>query len=360
MWCFIYSLEKLYHILETSENDAETRVIVSWMDEKVDPTNTSFVIHDLAAFEKEILPKYFQGTLASFKRQLNYYGFIRLHNASQAILLKDKEQEDKITWEYRHESGCMRKGQRELLHNICRRGKVAGNGGNKVSKKRKEKHQTSSTPNKRQHIDESTLLEYKMKVNSLEKEVAHLRAKMAETENTMLMFQSFMEQHKEQQTMFPLSFNPTRSLSRNTKFALERASGASVTEKTQTFAGTVSPELVMGDDNDMNKARITHSFNVEEMLPRGHSKSRLKTIQRLNTNDSLAMLLPRERSKSISLNIDRLNTNSSLSSVDWVKDIILEGADTSNLRQHSLFSEQLSRVDSLNAGTSSKATVAIV
>merc|ERR1712232_255945 len=216
-------------------------------------------------------------------------------------------QEDKITWEYRHESGCMRKGQRELLHNICRRGKVAGNGGNKVSKKRKEKHQTSSTPNKRQHIDESTLLEYKMKVNSLEKEVAHLRAKMAETENTMLMFQSFMEQH-----------------------------------------------------NDMNKARITHSFNVEEMLPRGHSKSRLKTIQRLNTNDSLAMLLPRERSKSISLNIDRLNTNSSLSSVDWVKDIILEGADTSNLRQHSLFSEQLSRVDSLNAGTSSKATVAIV
>ncbi|CAJ1959500.1 unnamed protein product [Cylindrotheca closterium] len=62
----------LEHICDTQDVDAEGS-IVSWT-----PTGKSFRIHNLGAFKKCVLPKYFpkQSKYKSFLRQLQYYGFI--------------------------------------------------------------------------------------------------------------------------------------------------------------------------------------------------------------------------------------------------------------------------------------------
>jgi len=44
----------------------------------------TFYINDTKVFEKDVLPKYFECTLASFRRQLNYYGFVRVNDTCSA------------------------------------------------------------------------------------------------------------------------------------------------------------------------------------------------------------------------------------------------------------------------------------
>jgi hypothetical protein len=65
---------RLYQILEkVSESDDGESCHISWT-----PCGTSFKIHDLERFKAKILTKYFpkQSKYKSFKRQLQYYGFV--------------------------------------------------------------------------------------------------------------------------------------------------------------------------------------------------------------------------------------------------------------------------------------------
>lgn len=64
--------EKLYRLLHESAVSGKSS-IVSWT-----PCGKAFEIHELEAFEKEIIPKYFRHRhIASFRRQLSMYGFRR-------------------------------------------------------------------------------------------------------------------------------------------------------------------------------------------------------------------------------------------------------------------------------------------
>lgn len=84
---------RLHAILEQiSDTDADGEAcIVSWI-----PPGRSFRIHDLEAFEKRILAKYFpcQSKCKSFRRQLQYYGFVnhgRGHFSHPFFVQKNKE-----------------------------------------------------------------------------------------------------------------------------------------------------------------------------------------------------------------------------------------------------------------------------
>ncbi|EQC39249.1 hypothetical protein SDRG_03454 [Saprolegnia diclina VS20] len=67
-------LASLYEIL--SKEDAS---IVGWCDD-----GKSFIVHDYDAMERDILPTYFRhNKFASFQRQLNYFGFRKLHKAKE-------------------------------------------------------------------------------------------------------------------------------------------------------------------------------------------------------------------------------------------------------------------------------------
>ncbi|ONK75383.1 uncharacterized protein A4U43_C03F16280 [Asparagus officinalis] len=93
-------LKKCYDLVD----DPMTDEIVSWGDE-----NDSFVIWDEYAFERDILPRYFKHSkLGSFVRQLNTYGFLRVHNTKGV--------------EYAHDA--FRRGQKNLLEKIAR--KISG------------------------------------------------------------------------------------------------------------------------------------------------------------------------------------------------------------------------------------------
>ena len=64
--------EKLYRLLHESAVSGKS-TIVSWT-----PCGKAFEIHELEAFEKEIIPNYFRHRhIASFRRQLSMYGFRR-------------------------------------------------------------------------------------------------------------------------------------------------------------------------------------------------------------------------------------------------------------------------------------------
>ncbi|XP_030506759.2 heat stress transcription factor A-8 [Cannabis sativa] len=89
-------LKKCYEMV----NDDSTDSIISWND-----TNDSFVIWDMTQFSVGLLPKYFKhSNFSSFMRQLNIYGFRKVH--------PDR-------WMFAND-GFIR-GQKHLLKNICRR-----------------------------------------------------------------------------------------------------------------------------------------------------------------------------------------------------------------------------------------------
>lgn len=60
-------VRKLYRIL-----DHESAAVIAWDDD-----GTSFSIHDSAALDAQVLPRYFRGRLAAFRQQLLDHGFQR-------------------------------------------------------------------------------------------------------------------------------------------------------------------------------------------------------------------------------------------------------------------------------------------
>jgi hypothetical protein len=68
--------EKLYFMLQEVEQEGKSHIASFYSHGR------AFGIHDMKAFEDEILPKYFinQTKLVSFVRQLNLYGFARIHS----------------------------------------------------------------------------------------------------------------------------------------------------------------------------------------------------------------------------------------------------------------------------------------
>ncbi|XP_010271233.1 PREDICTED: heat stress transcription factor A-1-like [Nelumbo nucifera] len=89
-------LTKCYDMVE----DPATDPIVSWSS-----SNYSFVIWDMTAFSRDLLPKYFKhSNFSSFMRQLNTYGFRKA---------------DPDRWEFVNDGFV--KGQRHLLKNISRK-----------------------------------------------------------------------------------------------------------------------------------------------------------------------------------------------------------------------------------------------
>ncbi|OQS06893.1 HSF-type DNA-binding protein, partial [Thraustotheca clavata] len=68
-------LASLYEILSK-----EDPAIISWCDD-----GKSFVVHDYDGMERDILPTYFRhNKFASFQRQLNYFGFRKMHKAKES------------------------------------------------------------------------------------------------------------------------------------------------------------------------------------------------------------------------------------------------------------------------------------
>jgi hypothetical protein len=67
---------KLYRMLQDVEEEGKSHIVSFY------PHGRAFGIHDINAFTDEILPKYFskQSKLVSFVRQLNLYGFVRIHS----------------------------------------------------------------------------------------------------------------------------------------------------------------------------------------------------------------------------------------------------------------------------------------
>mmetsp|Transcript_23287 Transcript_23287/g.43233 ORF Transcript_23287/g.43233 Transcript_23287/m.43233 type:complete len:534 (-) Transcript_23287:471-2072(-) len=66
---------KLYEMMQDA-GKCGFEDVVSWQ-----PTNSSFKVYDTNRFVKEIMPKYFKQTrYKSFQRQLNIYGFQRIHD----------------------------------------------------------------------------------------------------------------------------------------------------------------------------------------------------------------------------------------------------------------------------------------
>ena len=68
----------LYDLLLESEMNCEYEEILAWQ-----PHGRSFLVKDKVRFERDVLPRHFgcQSSFASFQRQLNVYGFLRMTKA---------------------------------------------------------------------------------------------------------------------------------------------------------------------------------------------------------------------------------------------------------------------------------------
>ena len=151
-------LKKLYHMLE---EDGEISKIVTWS-----PDGTYFIIHSIQAFSKKVLPKYFESSLSSFRRQLHYYGFQKLSDAP--LLIQQKKSNQSLI--YQHEDKKFCSGRPDLLRQIRRTTR-------------------SADPKVEAH-------ELKQTVRSLESEVSTLQQQLDEMREKMNGFEQFVATHK--------------------------------------------------------------------------------------------------------------------------------------------------------------------
>ena len=138
-------------MLESAEHDQATYRIVSWS-----PTDHGyFTIYDEHAFSEQVIPKYFESSMSSFKRQLNYYGFVLIKD-EVPVLLQDSVKKKK-TISYRHEHGFLRKGRFDLLHNIrrstCSNVVATDPKAEAAELKRKVQHLTKDVATLQNHVD---------------------------------------------------------------------------------------------------------------------------------------------------------------------------------------------------------------
>ena len=178
-------LQKLYHMLEHSTNDTIECKIVSW--DTNDPT--CFVVRNLDKFRELVLPKYFSSAMSSFKRQLNYYGFVKIHDSEPASLLKDAAV--KVSQlSYRHEHGYMRRGCKSLLQNIRRL--TCSAKPNKTNKRSNTHMDNCENKTKRRLSRDSSKFPSNDRISHLESEVAFLKAQLTAMSTQMALFQKFV------------------------------------------------------------------------------------------------------------------------------------------------------------------------
>ncbi|CEP20283.1 SFL1 [Cyberlindnera jadinii] len=105
-------IHKLYNMLE----DDDLKHLIWWSG-----SNESFIIVPSEEFSKA-LSQYFKHTnVASFVRQLNMYGFHKVGDGNSGNNNDQNINPDITTWEFKHSSGCFRKGDIDGLKSIKRR-----------------------------------------------------------------------------------------------------------------------------------------------------------------------------------------------------------------------------------------------
>jgi len=294
--------------------------IVSWKED--DPT--SFVIHSVNDFKREVIPKYFESSISSFKRQLNYYGFIKLHDANPAVLLRDEKKKDGcLSWTYRHEHGWLCKGERDLLQNIRRASSHRSPSDNDESSSSKKHVSRCMISDKKQNNCTDAV-----RVTSLQNEVEELRTKLTQIESKMTIYQQFMEDQVLRQDSERLYLGGQLPLPRSLSINSTR----------------------WGNGVTLPRSRSTH-WSGQLPLPRNLSINSTRWVDEVP--------LPRSRStkneKSNDSNgIERLNTNDSTSSTQWamLKDILMDGNSCHNPFPHdhslSCYKENVSMVTGLD------------
>merc|ERR1712071_140448 len=108
-------VQKLHHML-TSPNADDIKAIVSWND---NDNGQTFIVKNCQLFSQRVIPKYFDCTLSSFKRQLNYYGFVRVTDDDNNIIVKKGKKKSRAM-KYRHERGKFQQNHPEMLYEIRR------------------------------------------------------------------------------------------------------------------------------------------------------------------------------------------------------------------------------------------------
>uniref|UniRef100_A0A7S2PSB1 HSF-type DNA-binding domain-containing protein n=1 Tax=Leptocylindrus danicus TaxID=163516 RepID=A0A7S2PSB1_9STRA len=141
-------LKKLYHMLE---QDDEISNIVSWS-----PDGISFIIYSIQSFSKKVLPKYFESSLSSFRRQLHYYGFQKVNDDPMLVQEKKSTPQSLI---YRHEDNKFCSGRPDLLQQIRRTTR-------------------SADPKVEAQKLKQAVRNLEVKVSSLQEQVDELRGKM--------------------------------------------------------------------------------------------------------------------------------------------------------------------------------------
>ena len=113
-------VQKLHHML-SSPNANDIKAIVSWND---NDNGQTFIVKNSQLFSQRIIPKYFDCTLSSFKRQLNYYSFVRVtdDDSNNLGLNKSSKKSEKKSkaMKYRHERGKFQRDHPEMLYEIRR------------------------------------------------------------------------------------------------------------------------------------------------------------------------------------------------------------------------------------------------
>ncbi|XP_010277544.1 PREDICTED: heat stress transcription factor A-1-like isoform X2 [Nelumbo nucifera] len=170
-------LTKCYDMVE----DPATDPIVSWSS-----NNDTFIIWDVTAFSRDLLPKYFKhSNFSSFIRQLNTYGFRKA---------------DPDRWEFANEGFI--KGQRHLLKNISRKKHVQGPGQQKEAQQKMPVGACVEVGKFGLQVEVESL---KRDKNVLMQELVKLRQQQQAAENKLLgLRKSLQRMEKAQQQM--LSF----------------------------------------------------------------------------------------------------------------------------------------------------------